>query len=116
MSDRKVGEWFGYPKCCIDYFVSGKKISELQYSVANYHGFVPCPEHTEQINNGTLKLNDLIKNRTCKQPFPVDYNNNESRYTKAFLHPSWMKRFKTTSFIHKVFGIKLQLKQRNRRK
>ncbi len=116
MSNQVYGEWFGYPKCCIHYFDSGEVITEDQYMAANYTGFVPCPDHAKQVLKGDVKLEDLIKSRKCEVPFPGVPENGESRYTKILLHPKWKKDFKTKSFCLRLRGIKLSLKQRNRRK
>ena len=90
---KKINEPYGielgYPKCCIkefcDYppvwirFLRMKNIpipnGRLKYDAGcidgKYTGFIPCKKHAEQIINGNIKLEDLIKNRfPLFQPFP----------------------------------------------
>ena len=43
---------------------------ELKRKVSNKTGFIPCKSHAEQIQNGTLRLEDLIQNRKHEFPFP----------------------------------------------
>lgn len=84
---KRLGQYYGYPKCCINHFVdnilNGKK-SILEYRkkyVKNYEvskntGFVPCTRHTNLILNNRMSLEDLVRNRKCKKKFP---NHNDER-------------------------------------
>jgi hypothetical protein len=115
MKEQDYGGWFGYPQCCIDHFTSGKEITPDQYKAANYHGFVPCPEHTKQILDGEITLESLIKNRKCKTPFPGEFPKNESRYTKMFLHPLWTANWKSKAFCYRIRGARILINRINRR-
>lgn len=67
------GQYYGYPKCCIDSFkYSMHKKSNLQAEQG--YGFIPCDKHTEDIYCRRIQLADLIQNRVCKSPFPHDPN------------------------------------------
>ena len=74
----KVGEYYGYPKCCIDQFVENmysdrrNNIHNQMSYKASKGGFVPCIEHAEQILCREINIADLIVNRQCKTKFPRD--------------------------------------------
>lgn len=73
---RKLGIYFGYPQCCVNWFCDrneGKVNFELdknQEILNEYKGFLPCPCCAEKLvkQNKTVKF--LIKNRICKTPYP----------------------------------------------
>lgn len=47
----KLGNSFGYPKCCIEHFCATEFTAQLEYyqgSVFDGSGFVPCPECNEK--------------------------------------------------------------------
>ena len=68
---KHYGIYYGYPKCCIEYFISNvDKKNKDNIMVANDTGFIPCDNHTELIMKKKLKLNDLIMYRKCKTAFP----------------------------------------------
>lgn len=85
MSDQHFisnGNYFGYPKCCINSFVYPIKKygyiilwsdrSELQKKVSK-NGFIPCKKHAKMILEGKLKIEDLIlPTRKHEKPFPKE--------------------------------------------
>lgn len=70
------GQYYGYPQCCIDMFTENiiflKKHSKEQLKASKGTGFIPCLNHTNDINSGKLTLQELIKNRKCVLKFPND--------------------------------------------
>lgn len=70
---ESVGEYYGYPKCCIDYFVKTIQIGQLRDEVSEHTGFLPCLDHAKMIKDGTIRLQDLIlPTRQCPHQFPID--------------------------------------------
>ena len=81
---RTNGAIFGYPQCCIDWFVgrssrifSAKTTEEANEAVkvadnqqGYTYGFIPCPECAKKVVPGTE--GSLIKNRTAPHPYPDD--------------------------------------------
>lgn len=67
---KKLGIYFGYPKCCIKAFCEGK--TEHRLVISKGTGFVPCNTCTMRIIKGEIKLNDLIVKRKHSQKFPLD--------------------------------------------
>ena len=72
---KKQGEFFGYPKCCVNSFIkylsgNGKR-TILQNKTAHHEGFIPCHKHAKQIHKGEITLLDIIDNnkRVCKIAF-----------------------------------------------
>ena len=72
----ETGLYYGYPKCCIDEYADdsinsnhGRIGHRNQISGGNKKQFVPCTKHSIEIQAGLIKLEDLITNRVCKQPF-----------------------------------------------
>lgn len=70
---RKQGEYFGYPKCCIRSFVkfiSGKKKREpIQNQASHPEGFVPCIKHANLIVKNKVKVIELLENRVSLKEF-----------------------------------------------
>ena len=71
-----VGLYFGYPKCCISWFVERMKRIDacenlnktLAKSQKGFHdGFSPCPSCAEKVKPGKEHL--LIENRYCEKSF-----------------------------------------------
>ena len=75
------GEYFGYPKCCVDQFVEDiincNKISDLRENAGQGTGFIPCDEHANLVVNCGKPLKSLINGRACPTAFP-----HEDSYTK----------------------------------
>lgn len=73
-----LGLHFGYPECCIDYFLlrmskilKGEKIPFPKGPWCKF-AFLPCSTHMEIIKNSSFKEfteTIIIKNRTCDTPF-----------------------------------------------
>lgn len=71
------GIFYGYPSCCIKNFENNllqpcherNKIYNLNLKVSNKTGFIPCNEHTQQILDKKIVLEDLIVSRICCTPF-----------------------------------------------
>lgn len=74
---KDAGEYYGYPKCCIEHFCSNIIKTDEQKIVAKSQGFIPCPDCTKRILDGEIKLEDLIKDRKCEFPFPYTNKNNQ---------------------------------------
>jgi hypothetical protein len=76
----KMGSYYGYPKCCTNDFVirmhNEQKIKPIQEVAGRYSGYIPCVKCSKYIITKNLSLNDLIKNRTCKNKFPIDDEKN----------------------------------------
>ena len=72
ISFKQTGEYFGYPKCCIDSFskVPFNKRTLSQLNVHKYTGFIPCDQCATKIMSNEITLENLIKNRICIVPFP----------------------------------------------
>jgi len=76
----RLGKYFGYPDCCIKFFekrvneifTTGKsKLTIKQQELSDLGtGFIPCEKCAEKINKETL--HKLIKNRICKNEFPIE--------------------------------------------
>lgn len=75
---RYRGKYFGYPDCCIEEFCQllhyplNREISKL----TKKHGFIPCAECRQKIENGEATLESLITNRIHHEPFPICTNFN----------------------------------------
>jgi hypothetical protein len=86
----KCAKYYGYPDCCTQEFqqnlienegkytdeirkLNEKKSSkrEIRFLAAGNTGFVPCYNHSCQILNNEIEINDLIKNRICEKPFKI---------------------------------------------
>lgn len=70
---EKKGEYYGYPKCCIDNFCTNfMDFEQVDNDIHKGTGFIPCPTCIEKIKNGSATLSSLIKNRKHPLPFPRD--------------------------------------------
>jgi hypothetical protein len=80
---RIKGVYFGYPECCIKYFMDTLHFENYTNSLIkdNYTGFIPCEKHSMQILNGEITISDIISNRICNIKFP-----NDDRSTRHLLH------------------------------
>lgn len=68
------GKYFGYPKCCIDFFVSEiipKTYNGVYKPPAKlaFTGFVPCPK-CNKIKTEDQMISEINKNRLSDKPFP----------------------------------------------
>ena len=107
---KKVGEYFGYPPCCIAQFVelqngileqnmlensNVRDVFEIleKYSICyqvEQGGFIPCFNHAEQILSKKVQLSDLIRNRKCKTPFPQDNDDLLVNYDEQLTKETYM--------------------------
>jgi len=71
---RDIGEYYGYPKCCIDAFEKNKykRPSKLQSKISKFQGFIPCISCCKLIMEDKIKIYNLIQNRECELPYPND--------------------------------------------
>ena len=75
---RNNGEYFGYPKCCIDHFILGKYKSEEQILLLkkiDSKGFLPCPSCSLRILNNEILIESLIQNRKHNKSFKSNKKN-----------------------------------------
>ena len=79
----KYGKRFGYPECCIEAFLERNMDDDnivlpnrIQKLVSNQTGFIPCSFCCWKILSKQCKLDDLIKNRKERKPFPHGGINN----------------------------------------
>ena len=74
-----LGIHFGYPECCRKTFntMVGAVDNQLGGMASAGTGFIPCPEHAQQILAGEIKIEDLIIDRQHSVPFP-ECNDNEA--------------------------------------
>ena len=75
------GNYFGYPKCCQDFFYQKRMIKKdlsLTQNQDKYkgYGFIPCSKCADYLAENNLKIVYLIKNRICPHPFPKSYCHN----------------------------------------
>lgn len=75
------GIYFGYPKCCVDWFIRNRMnnyipLNKNQEAVHGNEGFIPCPKCAKKVNKDTIHT--LIRNRVCKSPYP-----NQGRFYKS---------------------------------
>lgn len=80
----KGGLFFGFPKCCSEWFSeylkedtltkevykTGKKTKEQKHFAKLHTGFIPCPNCAKELHKSGNSLETLISNRICKSPFP----------------------------------------------
>lgn len=78
MSEKwlQFGKRAGYPQCCITAFVYRNEndipLNNIQKKVAGSSGFIPCVACSLKVLSKQCKLEDLIVNRKCRKPFPLD--------------------------------------------
>ena len=113
---RKLGGYFGYPKCCVNHFINitvNRKISMTEihkkyknnYNVSNNTGFIPCTRHTNIILNNRMKLEDIIRNRNCERKFP----NGDGFYVKKIRYKR-LHEFKFKKILQQIIKFKFQTK------
>ncbi len=72
----KRGVRCGYPPCCIESFAShlaGIPITEIERKASNYN-FIPCRNHSMEIVNGTITIEELISRRSL--PYKINESAN----------------------------------------
>lgn len=72
---REMGTFYGYPTCCIDWFINERfakliPLTEAQEKAVDNRGYVPCPECAKKVNKD-FPLTKLIVNRICSNPYPI---------------------------------------------
>jgi hypothetical protein len=77
-----LGKYYGYPSCCIDSFVINTPKTHIQQFVHKGLGFIPCNSCATKIMNGENTIEELIKNRICRIPFPNHCSTKKKRYCK----------------------------------
>lgn len=76
MDVMELGEYLGYPECCIAAFIKRVMFNDLDILQEEVDdswygtGFVPCKKHRIAIKKGKIKVDVLIKNRACPDKFP----------------------------------------------
>ena len=70
MKRKSLGNYYGYPECCIKDFKKIQRPNKLQIKISNKSGFIPCMMCCQLIINDEIKIKHLIQNRKCKIPFP----------------------------------------------
>jgi len=61
------GEFFGFPQCCIDDFLSRERAPNESRKFCGT-GYIPCPKCNE-LSEEEIVTN-INKRRKCKEPFP----------------------------------------------
>ena len=74
MNFLQKGEYFGYPLCCIQSFITQfnniHNVMPTNYISNNTTGFLPCYTCSKRVLSGEIKIKDLITNRECETEFP----------------------------------------------
>jgi hypothetical protein len=76
-SEYMKGLYFGYPTCCIEYFLhyydfdfdgsnKNQQYAKSCIKAGRGTGFIPCPSHTKEITKGITRIEDCINNRRCE--------------------------------------------------
>lgn len=80
-SKVSLGKYYGYPKCCIQYFMRyivchgankaavRRSHTRMQIRVCGGSGFIPCPRCAWKIHTKQTTLEGLITGRICTDPF-----------------------------------------------
>lgn len=71
----EMGRYFGYPDCCIQWFITDRvekfpdypPLTAQQEVVHGNNGFIPCPTCAEKVTAETIGT--LIVNRQCSEPY-----------------------------------------------
>jgi hypothetical protein len=73
---KRVGTYYGYPECCIEFFIQNmfyvEKRNKAQKNIkaSGETGFIPCTKHAKQILNKSITIQDILQNRKCETEFP----------------------------------------------
>jgi hypothetical protein len=67
-----LGVYFGYPSCCIQWFVENhsEKLTLCQKMTHRGFGFIPCPKCSRELLLGKITYESLLKDRICETKFP----------------------------------------------
>ena len=92
---RILGNYYGYPKCCIDQFCEEADLTPLDLAlldrkdrteVSENLGFIPCGKHAKRILEKKTTLRKLIgKHRKCPSAFPVIPSKRNVRHLQNYL-------------------------------
>jgi hypothetical protein len=77
-SFEKLGEHFGYPVCCIEFFKTQEHMTthlslyeELMPKSGAYRtGYIPCLNHLRLLCDNKVTIQELLKGRKCLTIFP----------------------------------------------
>ena len=64
----RLGEYLGFPKCCIDEFIY---VDTAPTRKLNGTGYVPCALCNEKSEDELVS--EISKNRKCEEPFPLAF-------------------------------------------
>jgi hypothetical protein len=84
------GAYFGYPTCCIIYFMrrynnnKSEVMAKKQHIPGNETGFLPCKSCAQRVLSGEITIAQLITNRECETAFPNDNGAKINAQRKAF--------------------------------
>lgn len=82
---KLVGEYLGYPSCCIEEYIK-KEGTPYWYSYKEqyleFRGFIPCDKCIEKIKTGEITTKDLISNRQAPQSYPIYTNKEHDEFLK----------------------------------
>ena len=75
---EKLGEHFGYPPCCIEFFKTQEHMTThvslyeelMPKSGAYATGYIPCLNHLRLLCDNKVTIQELLKGRKCESTFP----------------------------------------------
>jgi hypothetical protein len=74
-----LGKYFGFPPCCVQWFLDARvygtkpwDLTDDQEEAIDNKGFIPCPSCATKVVESDMELKDLIQDRICKDPYPID--------------------------------------------
>ncbi len=84
------GLYFGYPKCCISYYIKNNmNLPETCIIASENFGFIPCIDCSQRILDKKIRLTKLIDKRFCKVSFMnylyKDDNSELEKFIEHFL-------------------------------
>lgn len=69
----RLGEYLGFPKCCIDEFISVDRAPSRKLSGT---GYVPCVKCNDKSEEELIAA--ISENRKCEDPFPEAFSHDYS--------------------------------------
>ena len=91
---RSVGTFFGYPKCCIDWYInqqetygkgSTENLTKYQWEYLEENdvaAFMPCPQHARKIIRKGINPANILINRKASLQFPFQDEETELKFEK----------------------------------
>lgn len=68
---KKIGEFYGYPSCCIEHFVAqGEKFQGPWTGT----GFLPCAKHAAYLLKSRAPIDSIFRGRKASTKFPESDN------------------------------------------